>query len=97
MNTLVKNVHVVFVHAKPFFLVYAWAAINILAPYIYIKLCTPDYSLFQLFMSPFRVVSPECKCIRWVLTYSADSISVFQVIVSSYVFKCLRELKKNDD
>ena len=92
MTELVNGVYDIMsqhTYVKPILFVYMWAIANSIAPYIYIKLCTPD-SILSFLTSPFRVLSPECKCLRWIIDYSADTITMFQLAVSTRILNYFR-------
>ena len=92
MTQIVQSSTPVYNYIKPLLLIYAWASVNTIAPYVYIKFCTPDNSLVNFLTSPFRIITPHCKAIRWIIDYTADSINTCLIIFCTWTMGYLISL-----
>lgn len=65
-----------------------WILFHYAAVYLYHTFCVPT-TLYGLFVSPFMVVAPQCKALRWIIHTGGSVIETMWVV---FGFWCVGRL-----
>lgn len=72
-----------------------WIATHYIATHLYTYVCAPK-SVIGFIVSPFMVISPQCKAIYWMLNFSITSINHMWVVFGIWCGTKIKEFAKHD-
>ena len=62
----------------------AWITLHYGAAHLYTKFCAHD-TLFGFILSPFMVVAPHCRALRWVVSTASGVIENMWIVFGTWV------------
>jgi hypothetical protein len=65
-----------------------WILLHFVAVYLYHKFCALT-TFMGLLMSPFLVVAPHCKALRWVIQMGGNTMETMWIVLGFWLIKKL--------